>query len=69
MKADKEKLQIAMANACMTAKELSEKASIPRPTLNGVVSGKSARPVTIGRIARALGVTVEDILAKKEETR
>ena len=67
MKADKEKLQIAMANACITAKELSEKAGMPRPTFNGVVGGKNVRPVTMGRIARALGVSVTDILATEEK--
>ena len=52
MKANRKKLELAMAKACM----------MPRPTLNNVISGKSAKPATIGRIARALGVDVTEIL-------
>ena len=51
-----------MAKACMSTAELQKTAEMPRPTLNNVISGKSAKPATIGRIARALGVDVTEIL-------
>lgn len=63
MKANKKKLELAMARACMNTEDLWKKAVIPRPTLNNVICGKSVRPGTIGKIARALGVDVTEILA------
>lgn len=62
MKADKEKLMLAMARACMDSKELSEAAQLPRPTLNNAITGRSIRPATLGRIAKALGVDPADII-------
>lgn len=62
MKADRKKLELAMARACMNTEDLCVKTAMPRPTLNGVIVGRSVRPGTIGRIASALGVDVTDIL-------
>lgn len=62
MKADKEKLRIAMANACMNTKDLQKATGMPRPTVNNVISGKAVRTKTIGSVAKALGVSVETIL-------
>ena len=62
MKADRKKLEIAMANACMNAAELQIKADMPRPTINNVIVGRNVRPGTIGRVAKALGVDVTEIL-------
>ena len=53
MKTNRKKLEIAMARACMNTEDLQKAAEMPRPSLNNVISGKSARPATIGRIARA----------------
>ncbi len=66
MKADKEKLLLAMARACMDSKELAEVAQLPRPTLNNAIVGKGVRPSTIGRIAKALGVDPAEIIEKEE---
>lgn len=65
MKANRQKLELAMARACMCSADLSEAARLPRPTVNNVITGRSVRPVTLGRIARALGVDVEDIVEKE----
>lgn len=62
MKTNRKKLEIAMARACMNTEDLQKTAEMPRPSLNNVISGKSARPATIGRIARALGVDVTEII-------
>ncbi|WP_417301872.1 helix-turn-helix domain-containing protein [Enterocloster sp.] len=62
MRADRRKLEIAMAQVCMNTEDLQKKAGIPRPTLNGVISGRNVRPGTIGRVAKALGVDVTEIL-------
>lgn len=65
MRADKEKLFFAMARACIDTGDLAKKAGIPRPTLNNVISGRSVRPGTLGRVARALGVDPSEIIAKE----
>lgn len=64
MKADRKKLEIVMANSCMNADDLQKESGIPRSSLNNVISGRSVRPGTIGRVARALKVNVTEILAE-----
>ena len=63
MKIDKRKLEIAMANACMSTAELQKNAMMPKQTLFSAISGKNIKPVTVGKIAKALGVAVTEILA------
>lgn len=65
MKADRKKLELAMARACMASADLPAAAELPRPTVQNVIVGKSVRPATLGRIAKALGVDPVEIL--KEE--
>ncbi len=67
MKLDKNKFQIALARACMTNIELREKTLVSRSAFNSAIQGQSARPATLGKIARALGVDVIEILAKEEQ--
>lgn len=61
MKLNRNKFDIARARACKGTKEL-ETAGIPRGTLCTAMSGKNMKPETIGRIARALGVDVTEII-------
>lgn len=65
MKANRKKLEFALARACMTPNALAAAAEMPRPTVNNVITGRSVRPATLGRIARALGVDVADIIAER----
>lgn len=62
MKVNKEKLQIAMAKACMNTADLQEATEMPMPTVAGAVSGRSVRPATVGKIARALKCDVTEII-------
>ncbi len=62
MRANRKKLELAMARAQMSADDLCKKAAMPRPTLNNVIVGRSVRPSTFGRVAAALGVDVTEIL-------
>ena len=66
MKADKWKLEIALARTCMTPNELAKKAGIPRSTLNNAITGRGLRPKTLGIIARALEADVTDIMEDGE---
>lgn len=62
MKVNRERLKLAMARACMNSKDLAAAAQLPRPTLNNAICGKGVSTGTIGRIARALGVDVTELL-------
>lgn len=62
MKAERKKLELALARACMTPDELAKNAKMPRPTVNNVITGRNVRPATLGRIAHALGVDVLDLI-------
>lgn len=62
MKADRQKLELALARLCMTTDTLAKRAEMPRPTVKNVITGRNVRPATLGRIAKALGVDVVDIL-------
>lgn len=64
MKADRKKLELAMARACMNSADLPTAAGLPRPTVQNLIVGKSVRPATLGKVARALGVDPEYILEK-----
>lgn len=67
MKANRRKLELAMANACMSSGDLQKASGLRRPTLNNVITGRGVRPDTIGKVAKALGVEVEEILEQEEE--
>ena len=54
MKADREKISLIMARTCTGMASLTQKANMPRSTVNKVIAGKSVRPETIGKIAKAL---------------
>lgn len=65
MIADRDKLVLAMARACMNTQDLAKAADMPVQTINRVLLGRGSRPATIGRIARALSVDPTDILSSK----
>lgn len=61
MKLNRQNFDLARARACMGLKDI-EKAGIPRGTLTSAMNGKNILPETAGRIAKALGVDVTDII-------
>lgn len=62
LKADRKKLELAMAVACMNTEDLQKASNMPRATINNVISGRNVRPGTIGKVAKALSVCVTEIL-------
>lgn len=68
MKADKEKLAMTMARACMNRADLIIAAKIPENTVKNVLYGKNVRPGTLGRVARVLGVDPAELLAEEART-
>lgn len=67
MIADKNKVQIIMARACMNPGDIAKKAEMPLQTVKNVINGnRSVRPATIGRVAKALKVDVTEIIIKED---
>lgn len=62
LKADRKKIELAMAVACMNTEDLQKASGMPRATINNVISGRNVRPGTIGRVAKALAVCVTEII-------
>lgn len=60
MKLDRKKYMLARARACMGQKDL-EAAGIPKGTLCAALR-RSIKPETAGKIAKALGVDVTEII-------
>jgi predicted transcriptional regulator len=63
MKISKQKIEIQMGNLCMTYTDLANMSGVSRPCMGKLLNGKAVpRPVTVGKIAKALGVDVTDII-------
>lgn len=60
MKIDRKKYMLARARACMGQKDLVA-AGIPKGTLCAALTG-NVKPETAGKIAKALGVDVTEII-------
>lgn len=63
MKVNVEKLNLLLAKKGMLLKDLCEKSGIGEITLRKIRQEKSVpKPVTVGKIAKALGCKVEDLI-------
>lgn len=61
MVVNRDKFNLARAKMCKGLKEL-EAEGIARGTLIRAMAGKNMKPETVGRIAKALGVDVTEII-------
>lgn len=62
MKANRIKLELAMARACLNTRAVADKAQITLASVKNVLSGRSVKPATLGRVCQALGVDVADVI-------
>lgn len=63
MKVDINKVKLAQANECLSVNELVKKTGLGRATVSKTINGMSRPSVkTLGLIAKALNVNVEDII-------
>ena len=54
-----------LARNCMTLKELSEKSGVSYMTVNRIKNGtQELMPKTVGKLAKALNVTVETLITE-----
>lgn len=65
MRINRQKYMIARTRACMGQKELIE-AGIPKGTLCRMLK-EDVRPETAGKVAKALGVDILDIIEVEDE--
>lgn len=66
MKIDRTKLDIAVANAGLSSyRRLAERVGCSAQNLSVILNRGSCKPVTAGKIAQALGVSVESIVRKE----
>lgn len=66
MKIDKNKLAVAIANECISFKDLCKKAGISEVGFRQIRAGtRNPKPITVGKIARALNVNVQEIIAEE----
>ncbi|MDD4564653.1 MAG: helix-turn-helix transcriptional regulator [Eubacteriales bacterium] len=67
MKFNKDAFFIAMANAELDQSALAEKAGVSVSRVNDLYRGRvSPRPQTVGKLAKALGVSVEELILREE---
>ena len=64
MQISKDKINIELARQGLTMAELAEKTGYSRARVNAILNSINILPRTAGKIARALGVDVEEILTK-----
>ncbi len=67
MRLNKDAFFIAMANAELNQSALAKKAGVSINRVNDLYVGRvNPRPETVGKLAKALGVSVEDIILREE---
>ena len=62
MKVSKDKIDIERANRCMTITELAKAYGVSRARLNMILNQREVTVVCAGRLAKALGVDVTEII-------
>jgi len=67
MKAITKQVVLAMARNCMNLSDLAAATGLPPQTVNGVIRGRSVRPATLGRVARALGCDPAELVRIDQE--
>jgi len=67
MKINKQKLRLAMATACMNPYDLCKAVNIQYQTYRRILAGNNCKPATVGKIAKALNVPVDQIGDMDEE--
>ena len=65
MKINKTKLELALARKCWNQRDLRDRGEVSAQTILNVNNGKPVLPATAGKIARALGVDVTEIIEKE----
>ena len=66
MKIQQTKFEIALAKARLTKTSLAKKAGISSATITKLLAGNNSAPITVGKIAVALGVDPVEIIEEEK---
>lgn len=66
MRISKRLIQFYMAERKLTVKDLAATCDMKPQNLSNIISRGNCKPITAGRIADGLGVTVMDIIEERE---
>lgn len=59
----KQKVELIMADNCISYDDLAKKSGLSRFTIQKMLAGKvDTRPATVGKIAKALGVKANELI-------
>jgi len=61
------KLQIALASACMNPYDLCAEINISYQTYRRISTGKNCKTATVGKIAKALDVQVQELIEMESD--
>lgn len=61
-RASRNKLDLALARTCMNRPDLVRESGLALATINDAFHGKPLRPVTLGRIAKALNADPAELI-------
>lgn len=67
MRVSRDKIDLARATKCMTVSALAETYGVSRARMNTILNQREVTPVCVGRLARALGVDVTEIIDTENE--
>lgn len=62
MRIDKQKLNVILAEKGLTIGEAAKKSGLSRGRYTLIINSETLRPKTAGKIAKGLGVHIEDII-------
>lgn len=62
MRINDTKFEIALANSGLTITQAAERAGISRQRFSVILNQKNVTPVAAGKVARGIGVRVEEII-------
>lgn len=66
MKIDEKKLELELARKCMNISDLVRASNVSRTAIYKILNGRSTGTAMAGRIAKALGVDILDIIEWKK---
>lgn len=64
MNLNPERIEVLLAQNGFTLTKLSERCGVPRSHISTVIRRGTAEPITVGKLAAGLGVTVEEIIRR-----
>lgn len=67
LKMDRWKFDVVCARACMSISDIANETGIRRQTVANAALERGTSPLTLGKIARALGVDPADLLKKEDD--